>query len=59
MTTLIFLYGFWSKEMLSVLQKIDAKSKGHKHSVNSIVKLDDSSFATASDDKTINYFSLI
>jgi WD40 repeat protein len=49
----------WSKEMLSVLQKIDAKSKGHKHSVNSIVKLDDSSFATASDDKTINYFSLI
>lgn len=49
----------WSKETLSVLQKIDAKSKGHKHSVNSIVKLDDSSFATASDDKTINYFSLI
>jgi WD40 repeat protein len=49
----------WIKETLSVLQKIDAKSKGHKHSVNSIVKLDDSSFATASDDKTINYFSLI
>jgi WD40 repeat protein len=49
----------WDKESLLVLQKIDAKSKGHKHSVNSIIKLDDSSFATASDDKTINYFSLI
>ncbi len=49
----------WDRETLRVLQKIDAKSKGHKHSVNSIVKLNDSSFATASDDKTINYFSLI
>ena len=49
----------WDRESLRVLQKIDAKSKGHKHSVNSIVKLNDSSFATASDDKTINYFSPI
>ena len=46
----------WDKETFSVIQKIDSKSKGHKHSVNSIVKLNENSFVTASDDKTIKYF---
>jgi WD40 repeat protein len=49
----------WDNETLSVLQKIDSKSKGHKHSVNSIVKLNETSFVTASDDKTIKCFSSI
>lgn len=49
----------WDRESLSFLQKIDAKSKGHKHSVNSILKLNDTTISTASDDKTINIFSLI
>lgn len=49
----------WHKEYLNVIQKIDAKSNGHKHSVNSIVKLDDTKFATASDDKSIKCFSLV
>ena len=46
----------WDKETFSVIQKIDSKSKGHKHSVNSIVKLNENSFVTASDDKTIKCF---
>jgi WD40 repeat protein len=49
----------WDKETFSVIQKIDSKSKGHKHSVNSIVKLNETSFVTASDDKTIKCFSSI
>jgi WD40 repeat protein len=48
----------WERDSLQVLQKIDSKSKGHKHSVNSIIKIDESSFASASDDKTIKLFSL-
>jgi WD40 repeat protein len=47
----------WDFESLNVLQKIDVKSKGHKHSINSIVKLDKSTFATCSDDKTVKVFS--
>jgi WD40 repeat protein len=49
----------WDKKTFSVIQKIDSKSKGHKHSVNSIVKLNETSFVTASDDKTIKCFSSI
>jgi WD40 repeat protein len=49
----------WDRTSLKVIQKIDSKSKGHKHSVNSIVKLNDNAFATSSDDKTIKFFQLI
>ncbi len=49
----------WDKETFSVIQKIDSKSKGHKHSVNSIVKLNENSFVTASDDKTIKIFEQV
>jgi WD40 repeat protein len=49
----------WEKATMSVIQKIDSKTKGHKHSVNSIVKINEYSFATASDDKLIKLFSLI
>jgi WD40 repeat protein len=48
----------WNKESFRVLQKIDSKSKGHKHSVNSIIILNETIFATASDDKTIKCFGL-
>ena len=43
---------------MSVLLKIDSKSKGHKHSVNSVVKMNENSFVTASDDRTIKCFSI-
>jgi len=48
----------WNRQSLNVIQKIDSKSKGHKHSVNSIVQLNETSFATASDDKVIKSFSI-
>lgn len=47
----------WDFESFNVLQKIDFKTKGHKHSVNSIVKIDELTFATCSDDKTVKVFS--
>jgi WD40 repeat protein len=49
----------WDANELSVIQKIDAKSRGHKHSVNSIMKISDSSFATCSDDRSIKLFRRI
>ena len=48
----------WDKASMSVLLKIDSKSKGHKHSVNSVVKMNENSFVTASDDRTIKCFSI-
>lgn len=46
----------WDKKSMNVIQRIDSKSKGHKHSVNSVVKLNDGGFATASDDRSIKIF---
>lgn len=47
----------WDSDQFAVIQKIDIKRGGHKHSVNSIIKISDLSFATCSDDKTIRLFS--
>ncbi|MES2799922.1 MAG: hypothetical protein V4638_07890 [Bacteroidota bacterium] len=38
---------------LKFQQRLDLKNKGHRHSVNSLVAIDDRSFASASDDKKI------
>lgn len=43
----------WDKEQLTVLQRIEAKDGGHRHSVNGVACLSDHSFATWSDDKRI------
>ena len=47
----------WDVASFTVLQKIDFKRGGHKHSVNSIIKISDLSFTTCSDDKSIRLFS--
>ena len=43
----------WSAEDLRFQQRLDLKEKGHRHSVNSLVKLSESSFVSGSDDKKI------
>lgn len=43
----------WDSTDFNVLQKLDQKSGGHKHSVNQLTKLDENSFASVSDDKKI------
>lgn len=43
----------WDIEEFSVLQRLNLKSKGHRHSVNRVVKIDETTFATASDDARI------
>ena len=43
----------WNLDSLSFLQKLDRKVAGHKHSVNCLTKLDESTFASGSDDKQL------
>jgi WD40 repeat protein len=49
----------WNLSDLSFIQKIDLKSGGHKHSVNSLVKIDDYRFLSCSDDRKIILWSRI
>ena len=46
----------WSGFFENVIQKIDHKTDGHAFSVNAAIKLNENSFATASDDAKIKYF---
>jgi len=43
----------WNTEDLTFTQKIDLKSGGHKHSVNSLLKINETHFASCSDDRKI------
>jgi len=43
----------WNTENMSFLQRLDSKSGGHSHSINSLIILSDTLFATASDDRRI------
>lgn len=43
----------WNTEKLSFLQRLDSKVGGHRHSVNCLVKMNENSFASGSDDKRI------
>ena len=46
----------WNSESLGFLQRLDTKSGGHSHSINSIIYLTEESFATASDDRRIIFW---
>ena len=48
----------WNSDFTKVLQRLDRKSGGHKYSVNQLVKIDEFSFASCSDDATIKLFRL-
>ncbi len=43
----------WDSKRFDVLQKIDFKVGGHRHSVNALVKLTENSFCSVGDDKKI------
>lgn len=48
----------WNSDFTKVLQRVDRKSGGHKYSVNQLIKIDEFSFASCSDDATIKLFRL-
>jgi WD40 repeat protein len=41
----------WNTKNLSFLQRLDLKAGGHRHSVNCLTKISESTFASGSDDK--------
>jgi len=43
----------WDLETMKVLQRIEQKNRGHKHSINQLAKLSETQFASCSDDGTI------
>ncbi len=43
----------WNTDDLSFVQKLDLKSGGHKHSVNSLIKVNEDRFLSCSDDRKI------
>lgn len=43
----------WNTDKLSFLQRLDSKVGGHRHSVNCLVKMNENSFTSGSDDKRI------
>jgi WD40 repeat protein len=46
----------WNKDHLSFIQRLDLKAGGHRHSVNCLIKMDERSFASGSDDKRMILF---
>lgn len=48
----------WDSEELKVLKRIDFKLKGHQHSVNAILSIDENYFVTCSDDRLLNYWKI-
>ena len=49
----------WNTESLEILQRLDVKAGGHRHSVNSLVVLGDNLFVSASDDRKMIFWGLI
>ncbi len=43
----------WKSQDCSFIERLDLKTKGHKHSVNCLIKMSESSFASGSDDSKI------
>jgi WD40 repeat protein len=43
----------WNSNDLSIVQRLDFKSKGHKHSVNALLPLSTDSFVSCSDDRQV------
>ena len=49
----------WNVDEWSVIQKLDLKTKGHRHSVNKVISIENGLFATSSDDARILIWSPI
>lgn len=48
----------WNTVDLSIIERIEFKNKGHRHTVNRIAKISEQSFATVGDDRKIKIWSL-
>jgi WD40 repeat protein len=48
----------WKPENLNIVQRLDFKCGGHRHSVNALVSLDQSTFTSASDDRKMIVWGL-
>jgi WD40 repeat protein len=48
----------WQSVDLNIIQRLDFKSGGHRHSVNALVKIDQTTFASASDDRKMIVWGL-
>jgi len=49
----------WDTDTLKVVERIDIKKQGHKHSVNQLRRIDDSRFASCSDDGMVMVWQVI
>ncbi|PWH87092.1 WD40 repeat domain-containing protein [Brumimicrobium oceani] len=48
----------WNTEDISIIERIEFKNRGHRHTVNRIAKISENSFATVSDDRKIKIWKL-
>ena len=48
----------WNAETLEIIQRLDFKLGGHRHSVNSLKAIDETTFVSASDDRKIIYWEV-
>jgi WD40 repeat protein len=48
----------WNTEDISIIERIEFKDRGHRHTVNRIVKISEESFATVGDDRKIKVWRL-
>ena len=48
----------WNTEDISIIQRIEFKDRGHRHTVNRIAKISEDSFATVSDDRKVKVWRL-
>lgn len=49
----------WNTEQFAFLQRFDLRAGGHRHSVNKLLRINNSSFASGSDDKRILVFEAL
>lgn len=48
----------WNTDDLSIIERIEFKNNGHRHTVNRIAKISDQSFATVGDDRKIKIWEV-
>ncbi|WP_417265919.1 WD40 repeat domain-containing protein [Brumimicrobium sp.] len=48
----------WNAMDISIIERVEFKNKGHRHTVNRIAKISEQSFATIGDDRKIKIWSL-
>lgn len=49
----------WKTEDISIVERIEFKDRGHRHTVNRIAKISEQTFATVGDDRKIKVWKLV